>query len=190
MRFAIFFCALAAAGCGQASGGAAAGSTSSGGGAGVCGGVPCTGAHMACDPADDKCKLDGSTTHVGGGCDTSGADAKCGTEDKATCNDATQDGFPGGYCSLEPCTTAALCPIGSTCAHLDGESPACFKNCDSDADCRAPDYVCKDVGRLFTSGSSHKVCFFPSFTCAIDADCPDPAQKCVGATMKTLGACK
>lgn len=100
----------------------------------------CTGAHMTCDPLDNKCKLDGTTTNVGGTCDTSGADPKCGTAPNATCNDLTQDGFPGGYCSMEPCSVIALCPVGATCTHLGGESNACYKICSSNADCRSPDY--------------------------------------------------
>src|SRR5262249_24524557 len=114
----------------------------------------CTAAHTACDPVDNKCKLDGTTTNVGAQCRTSGADVLCGSDPNATCNDQTQDGFPGGYCSVEPCSTVAMCPIGSTCAHLGGESNACFKLCASDADCRSPDYGCFDIDPLYTSGAS------------------------------------
>ncbi len=81
---------------------------SSDGGGGSCG-QPCK-AGEACDPEDRKCKPDGSTTHVGATCARTGPDVACGTLATATCNDLTNDGFPGGYCSVEPCTTVELCP--------------------------------------------------------------------------------
>ena len=151
----------------------------------------CTGANVACDPADNKCKPDGTTTNVGGTCSTSGADPKCGTAPNATCNDLTQDGFPGGYCSVEPCSVSALCPIGATCAHLNGESSACWKICATGADCRAPDYGCFDVTPLFTSGASHKVCALKVFACNTSADCPTIKPTCSGANVDagTTGTC-
>jgi hypothetical protein len=132
----------------------------------------CTGKNIVCDPADGKCKLDGTTTNVGAACNMSGADPACGTFLNATCNDAVQDGFPGGYCSIEPCTTKELCPVGSICAHLGGESDACFKACSSDSDCRMPAYACTNVDPLVTSGAGHKVCFLKTFACNKNADCP------------------
>src|SRR5262249_23326338 len=81
----------------------------------------CSGAHVVCDPADGLCKPDGTTTAIGAPCLKSGADAVCGSDPNATCNNQVEDGFPGGYCSFEPCSTAKLCPLGSTCATLGGE---------------------------------------------------------------------
>ncbi len=149
----------------------------------------CTGANMICDPADNKCKLDGTTTAIGAPCDTSGADVKCGTAANATCNNSTQDGFPGGYCAYEPCSAVALCPLGSSCAHLGGETDACFKNCSSDADCRSPDYACAQIDPLFTSGGSHKVCYLKMFACNNAADCPAIKPACTGASGGNPGTC-
>lgn len=143
----------------------------------------CTGANVLCDPADNQCKPDGTTTNVGAPCDTSGADPKCGTDPTATCNNATQDGYPGGYCSYEPCSTIKQCPVGSSCAHLAGESNACWKNCTSDADCRAPDYGCFAIDPLYTAGASHKVCFVKKFACNTSADCPAIRPTCSGADL-------
>lgn len=184
-------------------------SSSSGGGGGVDGGdgggggggdagkdsgssacaTPCTGANITCDPADGKCKLDGTTTNVGGKCKVSGADPACGTAANATCNDEVADGFPGGYCSYEPCTKTALCPIGATCAHLGAESDACYKNCNSDADCRSPDYGCFPVDPLITSGASKKVCYLKDFACLKASDCPAILPKCVGGDGGATGIC-
>src|SRR5258708_16239224 len=47
-----------------------ASSTGTGGG--------CTAPHMVIDPADGKCKLDGTTTNVGVPCPTTGPNAACG----------------------------------------------------------------------------------------------------------------
>ena len=141
----------------------------------------CTGAHVACDPADNKCKPDGTTTAVGAKCNTSGADPVCGSAANATCNDETADGFPGGYCSFEPCTTTVFCPLGATCAHLGAESDACWKNCETAADCRSPDYQCIDVSPLITSGPSKKVCFLKDLACTKSSDCPTVKPKCVFA---------
>lgn len=176
---------VALAGCGNSSNG----SNDMGGGgpdlsaqAGGCH-PTCSGAHVVCDPADNTCKLDGTTTNVGASCDTSGADPKCGTDPTATCNNATQDGYPGGYCSWEPCSTVKQCPLGSSCAHLAGESNACWKNCTSDGDCRSPDYGCFDIDPLYTAGASHKVCFLKMFACNTSADCPALQPTCSGADV-------
>ncbi len=140
----------------------------------------CTGAHVTCDPADNKCKPDGTTSAVGSKCNVSGADPVCGSDKNATCNDETADGFPAGYCSFEPCTTVALCPVGATCAHLGGESDACWKNCTTASDCRA-DYECLNVDPLITSGASKKVCFLKDFACTKSSDCPTVKPKCTFA---------
>lgn len=118
-------------------------------GTGLCKGVSCPNAHAKCDPLDGQCKLDGTTTAVGAPCTTTGADPVCGADPNAICNNLTQDGFPGGYCSFEPCSAMAPCPIGSSCARLGGEAVGCFKNCSADAECRGPDYKCIDVDTLY-----------------------------------------
>jgi hypothetical protein len=146
---------------------------------------PCTGANV-CDPEDNKCKPNGMKTNIGAPCDTSGADPKCGTDPRATCNDYTQDEFPGGYCSYEPCSTTQLCPIGSSCARLGGEPSACWKNCKTDADCQnrpnGMDYECLAVDPLFTSGASHKVCYLKALACATQSDCPTVKPTCTSKT--------
>lgn len=196
MKQAIFSVLLATVfGCSSSSTSGAQGDASSdvGGGdsagGGACAGITCSGARVVCDPADGKCKLDGSTTAVGAPCSTSGADPACGTDLHATCNDLTADGFPGGYCSVEPCSTSELCPIGSTCAALGGESPACFVDCVADGDCR-PGYECLDVDPHYVSGASHKVCFLKDYPCATNADCPASNPTCSGADGGVMGTCK
>ena len=156
----------------------------------------CTGANVACDPADSKCKPDGTTTNVGGTCSTTGADVKCGSFANATCNDLTNDGFPGGYCSVEPCSTAELCPIGASCAHLGGESNACWKNCNSDADCcrsgescPSADYACMAIDPLYVSGASHKVCYLKVLACNTSADCPSVKPACAQPDGGGGGVC-
>ncbi len=155
---------------------------------------PTCAAGMVCDPLDTKCKPDGSKTHIGDPCNTSGADPLCGTDPKATCNDETQDGFPKGYCSWEPCSATVLCPLGASCAHLGGEPSACWKNCTTGADCRNndPKYECLSVDPLFTSGGSHKVCYLKDFPCVTSADCPTAKPTCTGANADagTPGLCK
>lgn len=129
-------------------------------------------------------------TNIGAPCDTSGADPKCGTDPKATCNDETQDGFPGGYCSYEPCSTTQMCPTGSSCAHLGGEPSACWKNCNTNSDCQnRPNgmaYECLTVDPLFTSGTSHKVCYLKAFACSTAQDCPAVKPTC----PTDAGVCK
>ena len=137
---------------------------------------------QTCDPIDNKCKPDGTGSHIGDPCSTSGADPKCGSDPKAICNDQTQDGFPGGYCAYEPCSTVQLCPIGASCAHLGGEANSCWKNCTTNADCQnrvnGTDYECLAIDPLFTSGTSHKVCFLKAFACVMPADCPAGKPMC------------
>lgn len=140
----------------------------------------CTGAGVACDPLDSRCKPDGTSSHVGAACTTSGVDPLCGTDTNAVCLDQTTDNFPGGYCTYEPCSATALCPLGSSCAHLGGEPDACWKNCNAPADCRSG-YVCLTVDPLFTSGGSHKVCYLPDFPCNTSKDCPASKPTCNGA---------
>lgn len=163
-------------------------------GTGLCKGVSCPNAHAKCDPLDGQCKLDGTTTAVGAPCTTTGADPVCGADPNAICNNLTQDGFPGGYCSFEPCSAMAPCPIGSSCARLGGEAVGCFKNCSADAECRGPDYKCIDVDTLYIAGPSHKLCYFPQLPCNTNSDCPSNRPTCNGAMPMamppTLGTCR
>lgn len=147
-------------------------------GGATCGGEPCVGAGMICDPADSKCKPDGKSTNVGKPCPKTGPNPACGTDPRATCNDFTSDGFPGGYCSVEPCTVKSMCPIGASCGRLGGESAACWMNCKTDAECPSLDYVCADMEAFYVSGASHKVCFLKEWPCGAAADCPSAKPKC------------
>jgi hypothetical protein len=105
-----------------------------------------------------------------------------------TCNDLAIDGFPGGYCTIDACTTLQNCPVGSSCAALGGESGSCYKNCATDQDCRAAEgYLCTDTAvlpghmPLFLSGASTKVCFPAAFACVTDMDCPADRPHCLSA---------
>lgn len=152
---------------------------------GTCSPATCSMTGFACDPADGKCKPDGKGSAVGAACTTTGpGDPACGTAPSAICNDKINDGFPGGYCSWEPCTTAELCPIGSSCGRMGGESPACYKNCNSDADCRTPDYKCQPMDQLAISGASKSVCHLAALPCNKASDCPSGLPKC---TMSVCG---
>ena len=124
---------------------------------------------------------DGGACFIGLPCSTSGADPACNSTNnpRAICNDQTNDGFPGGYCSQEPCSTVAVCPDCATCAHLGGEANACWKTCTTDNDCRAPDYGCFDMTPLITTGSP-KVCYLKTFACVTSADCPTIKPTCTG----------
>jgi hypothetical protein len=200
LAFAFALCGAApfTSGCGTASssssGGAAGpdggpsgsdgGKPSADGGTSLCSAASCTTAGFACDPEDGQCKPDGKTTNIGAPCTRTGPDPKCGTYAKALCNDLPNDGFPGGYCSVEPCTTAALCPVGASCADLGGETAACYKNCKTDADCRAPDYTCQPMDQLKVSGAGLKVCHLAALPCATPAECPSSLPKCTNKVCK------
>ena len=145
----------------------------------ACTSANCTKAGFACDADDGKCKPDGKDTHIGVPCTRTGpGDPACGTNADATCNDQLNDGFVGGYCSVEPCTTAVLCPIGSSCGMMGGESGACYLNCKSDADCRTPEYKCQPMDQLAISGAAKSVCHLAQLPCAAPADCPSSLPKC------------
>jgi hypothetical protein len=145
------------------------------------------GSHFVIDPADGKCKLDGTTTHIGVAC-TNATVTVCGTDQNAACLTPDVDNYPGGYCNVDPCTDQVghLCPIGASCVALNAENPQCFKNCNSDDDCRKSEgYVCLDMtkdavdGGLWTSGASRKVCSKPVLICATDQQCPSVFPHCV-----------
>jgi hypothetical protein len=98
----------------------------------------------------------------------------CGTDSRSACNNEAGDGYPGGYCFMEPCDDVNICPPGATCVALGGESSGCFKECTADTDCRtAEGYVCQ----LFVTappkgfGPSATAC---AFKCLRDPDCQSP----------------
>ncbi|MDP9150590.1 MAG: hypothetical protein M3O36_11710 [Myxococcota bacterium] len=151
-------------------------------------GGTCSGAHIVCDPLDHQCKRDGTDTKIGGTCPASGPSAACGSAPLTSlvCNDLAIDGFPGGYCTIDACTTKQNCPVGSSCAALGGESGSCYTNCATDADCRVSDgYMCTDTAvvagnpPLLLSGASTKVCYPRSFKCVTDKDCPADRPHCL-----------
>lgn len=156
------------------------------------------GPHFVLDPKDGKCKVDGTTTNVGAACMGS-MPAVCGTNQNASCLDSVIDDYPGGYCNVDPCSAldGHLCPIGASCAQLNGENGQCFKDCSSDSDCRMSEgYFCLDMtnddhpgglpptapttSALWVSGASHKVCVRPQLTCpGSGRDCPSAIPRCV-----------
>ena len=147
----------------------------------------CTGANMVCDPADNKCKLDGTTSKVGAPCDTQGnADPKCGASSNRYCYETGLDGFPGGYCTLKPCDDMVLCPVGATCAIFSGESGenACYKICVTGNDCRMLEgYGCYELDRFYKSGASTKVCHPNAFMCSSSSNCPPAKPTCGDAGL-------
>ena len=101
------------------------------------------------------------------------ATTECGSDPRASCFTAGE-GYPGGYCSMEPCDATQTCPSGSNCVSIGSESPACFKSCASDSDCRkAEGYICQLF--LITPpdgfGPGDHACAFP---CKRDPDCKLP----------------
>src|SRR5882724_660141 len=128
---------------------------------------------QVCDTANSggRCAPDPSSAQVGIAC-TSTVD--CGSYERAACNTEAGDNYPGGYCSLEPCSDAQVCPPRATCVALGGETPACFQICSGDSDCRQQEgYVCQ----LFLTtppvgfGPSDHAC---AFACQRDTDCQSP----------------
>jgi hypothetical protein len=117
-----------------------------------------------CSPAHQLAK-------IGTACSTTN---DCGTDSRSACNTEAGDGYPGGYCFMEPCDDVNVCPTGATCVAIGGETPGCFKECLADTDCRAAEgYVCQ----LFVStppkgfGPSAMACAFP---CTRNPDCQSP----------------
>ncbi|MBV8762348.1 MAG: hypothetical protein JO257_33975 [Deltaproteobacteria bacterium] len=135
--------------------------------------------------AGGKCAPDPANAQIGTRCTTT---VDCGTDPRSACQTEAGDGYPGGYCFMEPCDDVQTCPPGSTCVALGGESPGCFKTCTTDADCvRQPasaseHYVCQ----LFSTtpptgfGPANMACSFP---CARDSDC-DKSLTCDVASGK------
>jgi hypothetical protein len=133
----------------------------------TCGtGLECApyGALKRCAPAHQLAK-------IGTPCSTTN---DCGTDSRSACNTEAGDGYPGGYCFMEPCDDVNVCPTGASCVAIGGETPGCFAECMKDGDCRASEgYVCQ----LFVStppkgfGPSAMAC---AFACTRDADCQSP----------------
>lgn len=130
-------------------------------------------AGQVCDLANagGRCAPDPSTTNIGAPCTTT---VDCGTYERDACNNEIGDGFPGGYCTLEPCDDVRVCSPGATCVALPFETPACLKSCAKDSDCRGDEgYVCQ----LFPTmppggfGPSELAC---AFACTSDDECTSP----------------
>ena len=126
------------------------------------------------------CAPKASDTNVGEPCTTT---IDCGTYSRNACNNEVGDGYPGGYCAMEPCDDVQVCSPGATCVALPFETPSCMKSCAADSDCReAEGYVCQ----LFTTtppngfGPSDHAC---AFACEKDEDCTTPL-KCNVASGK------
>ena len=68
----------------------------------------CGGNGLVCDlhNAGGRCAPDPATTNVGAPSTTT---VDCGTYGRDACNNEVGDGFPGGYCSLEPCDDVQVC---------------------------------------------------------------------------------
>jgi hypothetical protein len=120
-----------------------------------------------------RCAPDPATTNVGMPCNTT---IDCGNDPRDACNNEAGDGFPGGYCSMEPCDDIQVCSPGATCVARPFETPACMQSCNTDADCRTSEgYVCQ----LFPTvppggyGPSGHACSFP---CGKDEDCTTPLK--------------
>lgn len=124
-----------------------------------------------------KCAPDPAHAAIGTPCSST---VDCGTDPRSACLTDPGDGYPGGYCGMEPCDDVHVCPPGATCVALGGETPGCFKSCQTDADCRVREgYVCQ----LFVTappvgfGPSDHGCAFP---CKRDEDCKQPLKCNVG----------
>jgi hypothetical protein len=131
------------------------------------------GADLACDLANagGRCAPDPAHAAIGTPCTST---VECGTDSRSACNTAAGDSYPGGYCFMEPCNDVEVCPSGSTCVAIGGESPGCYRTCATDADCRVSDgYVCQLVVTQppYGFGPSDHAC---AFRCARDSDCGSP----------------
>ena len=146
---------------------------------------PETGLGSACSVDDDcnnglvcnheiatgRCSPAAAETKVGATCTTT---VDCGSYSRNACNNEVGDGFPGGYCSMEPCDDVQVCSPGATCVAMPFETPACMQACSKDSDCRTGDgYACQ----LFPTtppagfGPTDHACAFP---CSSDAECTTP----------------
>lgn len=141
-------------------------------------GAPCRSV-ADCDPSQvcdldnggGTCAPDPDNTHVGQPCTTT---VDCGSDPRSAYNNEVGDGFPGGYCILEPCDDAQVCPPGATCVALPFETPSCMATCVDDGDCRSDaGYVCQlfPVTPPVGFGPSERAC---AFACTDDAGCTPP----------------
>lgn len=132
-------------------------------------------AGQVCDLANSggKCAPDPANANPGAPCSTT---VDCGSDSRAACATEAGDGFPGGYCAMEPCDDIQVCSPGATCVSRPFETPGCLKSCAADTDCRvAEGYVCQ---RFVTTpptgfGPSDHACYFP---CKDDAGCTSPLK--------------
>lgn len=143
-------------------------------------------AAQACDPANKKCAPDPSTAKIGTPCMTT---IDCGSDPRAACLNASGDGWPGGYCGMEPCDDVQVCPPGATCLSEPHERPGCHASCTKDADCRTADgYICQ----LYLTNPPNG--FGPStggcgFKCTDDSGCNDDGTTKLTCDVAT-GHCK
>ncbi|HET6283775.1 MAG TPA: hypothetical protein VFH73_22670 [Polyangia bacterium] len=140
----------------------------------VCTDMSACGPGQVCAPygvGQKRCAPAPETAKIGTPCTTT---IDCGTDSRSACNNEAGDGYPGGYCFMEPCDDVNICPPGATCVALGGEASGCFQECMTDADCRtAEGYVCQ----LFVTtppkgfGPTAQGC---AFKCMRDPDCQSP----------------
>jgi hypothetical protein len=128
---------------------------------------------QVCDTsnAGGKCAPDPAKARIGTPCMST---FDCGTDSRSACATEAGDGYPGGYCAMEPCNDVQLCSAGATCVAIGHETPGCFQICKVDTDCRHSEgYVCQ----LFLTtppkgfGPSDHAC---AFACKADGDCQSP----------------
>ena len=113
-----------------------------------CAAISCEELGVSCGMVDDGC----GTTLDCGGCDDGfaceagscalGVALPCQSDEECypglTCLLQAEAGWTGGHCQKD-CATDEDCPTGSHCAE-----DACVRSCESDVDCRGPDYGCWD----------------------------------------------
>ena len=133
----------------------------------------CGGAGLVCDldNAGGRCAPDAADTRIGQTCVTT---VDCGTYARDACNNEVGDGFPGGYCVMEPCNDVQVCSPGATCVAQPFETPACMLACVVDTDCRASDgYVCQlyPTTPPIGFGPTDHAC---GFACTSDEECTSP----------------
>ncbi len=84
--------------------------------------------------------LSGPRSGTGNACRAGRSDRGTCTGDYQTCVLDGHNGFVGGYCTQD--CKALACGDDSTCVRLAAGFERCLVHCNSDDDCRAPDYVC------------------------------------------------